>query len=665
MCVAGSICQWERLSGDPSDLDVTYRSQVEFPQYCEEGAWHVSYGAIFDKVGNQYYFQEQDLIDLGFPTQLQVGSAETALPVLYTVDTDLKVKAGATAKQLDDFIRNKGTVWVEEVAYNTKDSPLVGLGQAWVDAGNKYTINSVYLMAHAVQESGWGFSSIAQEKHNIYGYGAYDADPMGGAYAFSSYAECIDKCAGWINANYLTVGGRYYHGSTLKGMNVHYALDQNWAKNIASIMNQFARYTGWIKAKPKSPVELRVYDSQSRVTGLVGGAIENGIPGSGYWDEAVTILGPSDSYSYAVVGTGEGTYGLDIEKVSGEAITSFAASDLPTSAGAVHQYVVDWAALSQGQTGVSLQMDTNGDGVFEQTMTSDGTLELPVVGAITTQVDPIPTNTAINATASFADPGFLDTHTAVWDWGDGTTTPGTVSESEGSGTVSDNHSYTVAGIYTIKLTVTDDDGASGESIFQYVVVYDPSAGFVTGGGWINSPEDAYSLDPSLTGKATFGFVGKYQKGKSEPTGQTQFQFHVAGLDFKSTSYQWLVVSGAKAKYKGWGTINGTGEYGFMLSAVDGQISGGGGVDKFRIKIWDKETSEVIYDNQLGVDDDAVLTTAISGGSIVIHATKSVATAGVSSIPYLGYILAGLLGCFVIAVGILTFFMYGRPLPSRN
>jgi PKD repeat protein len=43
------------------------------------------------------------------------------------------------------------------------------------------------------------------------------------------------------------------------------------------------------------------------------------------------------------------------------------------------------------------------------------------------------------------------------------------------------HSYTTAGIYSIQLTVTDNDGASGTDLFEYVVVYDPSAGFVTGG----------------------------------------------------------------------------------------------------------------------------------------------------------------------------------------
>jgi hypothetical protein len=56
----------------------------------------------------------------------------------------------------------------------------------------------------------------------------------------------------------------------------------------------------------------------------------------------------------------------------------------------------------------------------------------------------------------------------------------------------------------------------------------------------------------------------------------------------------------------------------MLSARDGQRPGGGGSDKFRIKIWDKATDTVVYDNQMGADEIGDPTTVIGGGSIVVH-----------------------------------------------
>ena len=178
-----------------------------------------------------------------------------------------------------------------------------------------------------------------------------------------------------------------------------------------------------------------------------------------------------------------------------------------------------------------------------------------------------------------------------------------------------------AGIYTVRVKVTDDDGGADiDPVTAYIVVYDPNGGFVTGGGWIMSPERAYVADPTLTGKATFGFVSKYLKGATTPTGNTEFQFHAGALDFKSTSYQWLVVSGPLGQYKGVGTINGAGNYGFLLTAKDGQAAGGGGIDKFRIKIWEIGGA-VVYDNGLDAAEDSDAATALGGGSIVIHVKK--------------------------------------------
>lgn len=242
----------------------------------------------------------------------------------------------------------------------------------------------------------------------------------------------------------------------------------------------------------------------------------------------------------------------------------------------------------------------------------------PTVGPIMAPLDPMQVGAAVSTTAAFTDPGILDTHTAVWDWGDGTTSAGTVTEVGGSGQVGGSHAYAAAGIYMVRLTVIDKDGGVGTSSFQYLVVYDPNGGFVTGGGWIDSPAGAYAPDPTLTGRANFGFVSKYQKGANLPTGQTEFQFKAGDLNFRSTAYQWLVIAGARAQYKGTGTINGAGNYTFMLTAIDGQRNGGGGVDRFRMKIWDTATGGVIYDNQMGAGDGADPSTALGGGSIVIH-----------------------------------------------
>ncbi|MBT6005296.1 MAG: T9SS type A sorting domain-containing protein, partial [Prolixibacteraceae bacterium] len=71
------------------------------------------------------------------------------------------------------------------------------------------------------------------------------------------------------------------------------------------------------------------------------------------------------------------------------------------------------------------------------------------------------------------------------------------------------------------------------------------------------------------------------------------------------------------------TINHSGNYGFMVSAVDAELTPGSLIDKFRIKIWDKDDGDnVIYDNNIFADETAEAATEIGGGSIVIHSVKN-------------------------------------------
>ncbi|WP_345270304.1 choice-of-anchor Q domain-containing protein [Nibrella viscosa] len=210
---------------------------------------------------------------------------------------------------------------------------------------------------------------------------------------------------------------------------------------------------------------------------------------------------------------------------------------------------------------------------------------------------------------------------AVIAWGDGTTTAGSVS----GGQLTAQRSYTSAGVYSVTVSLAGNCPTS--RVYQYAVVYDPTAGFVTGGGWIDSPVVDATICASCTfmrvgGKASFGFVAKYQKGKSLPTGDTDFKFEAGGLVFRSTAYEWLVVAGSKAQFKGTGSINGQGGYGFMLTATDGDLGKAKGPDRFRIKIWQTSSNQTVYDNQYGADDTADPSTQIGGGSIVIHDPNS-------------------------------------------
>ena len=303
----------------------------------------------------------------------------------------------------------------------------------------------------------------------------------------------------------------------------------------------------------------------------------------------------------------------------GSTNTTFIVSATGSLAGQTHNY------LDNGQYTVTVSVTDKDGAAGSKTFTVSVANVAPVITSTTGPTGPVAltvnTGTPVNLAVNFTDPGVQDSHTCTFSWDDGTANTTMTAPGLGSGSCTITHPFKT-GVYTVVVTVVDKDGGTIIGTIPYIVVYDPNAGFVTGGGWINSPAGAFRADQSLTGKANFGFVSKYEKGKNVPTGETEFQFQVGNLSFHSTVYEWLVVSGPKAQYKGSGTINGIGNYGFLLTATDGDVNGGGGVDRFRIKIIDGDGG-IIYDNNYGASDDIDTANpqAIANGSIVIHSSN--------------------------------------------
>ncbi|MBB5179417.1 beta-N-acetylglucosaminidase [Planomicrobium koreense] len=146
-----------------------------------------------------------------------------------------------SAQELDKFLVDLFPYYNKLQAGKTwTTSPLAGTGKFFKEMESTYKVNALYLMAHAIHESGWGTSKIAQDKFNLYGYGAVDADPYNGAYSYATFRESIEYAAQKINANYHTVTASYYNGSVLGhkgvGMNVRYASDPFWGEKIAGHM---------------------------------------------------------------------------------------------------------------------------------------------------------------------------------------------------------------------------------------------------------------------------------------------------------------------------------------------------------------------------------------------------------------------------------------------
>ena len=139
-----------------------------------------------------------------------------------TLDTNLLSKSGVSAWAIDEYLKAA--------------TPLPRLGAAFVDAEKKYGINARFLLAAAMHESRWGRSYIAQAKHNLFGYNAYDRDPLRFASAYATFAANIDDTARFIKDRYLTPGGRWWGGQpTLRSMQQFWSSSHSWGVNVSRI----------------------------------------------------------------------------------------------------------------------------------------------------------------------------------------------------------------------------------------------------------------------------------------------------------------------------------------------------------------------------------------------------------------------------------------------
>lgn len=116
-----------------------------------------------------------------------------------------------------------------------------------------------------------------------------------------------------------------------------------------------------------SPVSISITDQEGQISQVLDdGSIENDIPGADYevWGEHKYIYLPTDAgqqYSIELTGTGTGTFTLKDEDIEDNNVTGTEVfSNLPVTTSLKGQVVL--ADTS------SLELDNNGDGVFDQTL---------------------------------------------------------------------------------------------------------------------------------------------------------------------------------------------------------------------------------------------------------------------------------------------------------
>ncbi len=297
----------------------------------------------------------------------------------------------------------------------------------------------------------------------------------------------------------------------------------------------------------------------------------------------------------------------------------------------------DWEIIDDHHIRLRAERAATGSGrIYTITITANDGCNATVVA--TTQVvvahnitGPITGNPfVIGSTVSFIG-NFWDKltnrHTAKWLLDGSAVTNGTVTEptANQNGKVNGSYKFTSAGVYKLQMNVTDQTGVTSYSNMNgdmdaIVVIYDPNGNYAFGGGWYPSVTGALRSDLSATGKASFGFAINYTNA-AKPKGETQFEFKLGSFEFNALNFDYLSVSGARAQFRGTGKIvGGQSGIGFIMTVIDGALDGSG-VDKIRLKIYNRNTNLVYYDNQFGTSDaDNPSTVVGTNSSIFIQGT---------------------------------------------
>ena len=142
-------------------------------------------------------------------------------------DMDLTEPTGLTLSDYKTMLgynkSDKNSIFADNVEY-------------FYNAEQKYGVNGIFIAAVGIHESGWGTSYLAKEKKNLFGYKAYDRDPINSAQDFESYEDAINTVAQALSKNYLTPSGSFYYGKTMEAVNTKYASDSAWHEKVYSYM---------------------------------------------------------------------------------------------------------------------------------------------------------------------------------------------------------------------------------------------------------------------------------------------------------------------------------------------------------------------------------------------------------------------------------------------
>lgn len=231
----------------------TYRSPLEI--------------GVIDLSDNVYYSYDGHYFYASFPTMIddyRKGTYKNSInkEPYYNFYQYLshRSKSAYTAQDIDRYIEQHLKLTKLEKEKTKQSSLLYKSGNAFETAQNTYGTNAIMMLSLSINESNYGRSKIALEKHNLFGHAAYDSSPGESAASYNNVAESIQSHAlYYLQKRYLNPDDKRFFGGFFgdkaSGMNVRYASDPYWGEKAAWHYRLFDRVMG---AKDQRAFTVRI-----------------------------------------------------------------------------------------------------------------------------------------------------------------------------------------------------------------------------------------------------------------------------------------------------------------------------------------------------------------------------------------------------------------------
>lgn len=143
-------------------------------------------------------------------------------------DMDLTVRCNISR---EDFIALMADVRADTSGFFEENAGLI------YDVCEKYQLNEIFFCGLISAESGWNIAGNHRRTHN------YISLMSGsGLIQFASVQEGLEKAASTLHKNYLSEGGRFYHGKTLEAVRTRFCpVNPNWTNLVFGRMKQIVK----------------------------------------------------------------------------------------------------------------------------------------------------------------------------------------------------------------------------------------------------------------------------------------------------------------------------------------------------------------------------------------------------------------------------------------